>query len=76
MQLGAARTDKVTEVRNVIDVGQRAGDEDVALASLWEDGLLGLLHIICTCGQRELYEASDRLQKCGTAKPYMHASLS
>lgn len=73
-------------MRNVVNVGQRAGDEDVALASLWEDGLLGLLHEICTCGQRELEEASDRLKESvaqrslyaheGDKRPFVRISRS
>lgn len=40
---GENATDEVAEVRNVVHIGQGAGNEDVALPGDWEDGrLLGL----------------------------------
>lgn len=76
---GAARahTNEVAEVRDVVNVGQGACDEDVSLARLREDGGLlgGMVHRVCACGQRERAVPGDPFA-CKARCATLYASLT
>lgn len=76
---GAARahTNEVAEVRDVVNVGQGACDEDVSLAGLREDGGLlgGMVHRVCACGQRERAVPGDPFA-CKARCATLYASLT